>query len=108
MSTGSSASGVIRRLLGGKVESAARPLIFAVLIGSTARAVMITFTSIWAIRQLLATDRELSVAYAVAGVTAALVGYAAGVVADRLGGRNVLLTGWSLQAVVFACFALTG
>jgi len=99
---------VIRRLLGGEIEPATRPLILAVLIGSTARAVMITFTSIWAIQQLLATDRELSVAYAVAGVTAALIGYAAGVLADRIGGRNVLLTGWSLQTVVFACFALTG
>jgi predicted MFS family arabinose efflux permease len=96
------------RVLGGEIDHSARPLIVTVLIGSMARSVMISFTGIWAIRQLVATDRELGLAYAAAGVTAALTGFAAGLLADRMGGRRVLLVGWLMQAGAFASFAAAG
>jgi len=99
---------VVHRLLGGRIEPSVRPLVVAVLLGSLARSVLISFTGIWAMTWLLATDRQLGVAYAVAGVTAALAGYGAGLLADRLGGRRVLLAGWVAQTACLAGFAIMG
>lgn len=99
---------VVNRLLGGRIEPSVRPLVAAVLLGSLARSVLISFTGIWALTWLLATDRQLGVAYAVAGVTAALAGTFAGVLADRVGGRRVLLAGWVAQTGCLAGFALMG
>ena len=99
---------VVHRLLGGRIEPSVRPLVVAVLFGALARSVLISFTGIWAMTWLLATDRQLGVAYAVAGVAAALAGYGAGVLADRLGGRRVLLAGWVAQTVCLAGFVLVG
>jgi len=99
---------VVRRLLGGEIDHATRPLVVTVLIGSMARSVMISFTGIWAIQVLTASDRQLGIAYAIAGVAAAIAGYVSGRLADRAGGRGVLLIGWSVQAVIFAGFAGVG
>lgn len=99
---------VVQRLLGGRIERSVRPLVVVVLLGSLARSVLISFTGIWAMTWLLATDRQLGAAYAVAGVVAALAGYGAGVLADRWGGRRVLLLGWLAQTLCLAGFALTG
>jgi predicted MFS family arabinose efflux permease len=99
---------VVQRLLGGRIEPSVRPLVVSVLLGSLARSVLISFTGIWAMTWLLATDRQLGVAYAVAGVTAAFTGYGAGTLADRWGARRVLLAGWLAQTLCLAGFALTG
>jgi predicted MFS family arabinose efflux permease len=99
---------VVQRLLGGRIEPSVRPLVVTVLLGSLARSVLISFTGIWATTWLLATDRQLGVAYAAAGVAAALAGYVAGVLADRWGGRRVLLYGWLAQTTCLAGFALMG
>jgi predicted MFS family arabinose efflux permease len=69
---------------------------------------MISFTGIWALRSLLATERQLSATYVAAGIVAAFTGYAAGVLADRMGARPVMLFGWTIQAAIFASFAVTG
>lgn len=99
---------VTQRLLGGRIEPSVRPLVAVVLLGSLARSVLVGFTGIWATTWLLATDRQLGVAYAVAGVTAAVAGYGAGVLADRSGGRRVLLCGWLAQTACLAGFAVVG
>jgi predicted MFS family arabinose efflux permease len=99
---------VVQRLLGGRIEPSVRPLVVTVLLGSLARSVMISFTGIWAMTWLLATDRQLGVAYAIAGVTAALAGYGAGTLADRWGARRVLLVGWLSQTLCLTGFALMG
>lgn|GEM_PF-2756726 len=76
-------------------------LLVTVFFGSLCRSTIVTYAAIWAVDELSVTDTRLGVTFGTAGALATVAGPVAGLCADRVGGKPVMVAGWFLQPFVF-------
>jgi predicted MFS family arabinose efflux permease len=99
---------LFRLVWGDDVDPALRPILAVQLAGSAAFSAAWVFIGIWAVDELGASSRQLSVAFLVGAVAAILGGYAGGHLSDHLGRRPVILFAWGGEAVFILLYALVG
>jgi MFS family permease len=84
---------VVRRIFGGDVVPAIRPLVVLQTFGSMASSCMFTFNGIWALDHLGASPTQLGLAYLVMAGASMVTGVAGGHISDRIGRRPMMLVG---------------
>ena len=84
---------VVRRIFGGDVVPAIRPLVVLQTFGSMAGSCLFTFSGIWAIDHLGATPTQLGIAYVLMACGAMVTGVLGGHISDRIGRRPMMLIG---------------
>jgi predicted MFS family arabinose efflux permease len=99
---------LFRLVWGTEVDRALRPVLAVSLAGSVAGSAVFPFLGIWALKQLGASQVELSLAFLVGATLAGVAGYAGGHLSDRIGRRPLILAGWAGQAVVAPLLILAG
>lgn len=121
--------GLVRRLarliFGDDVDPALRPLLAVMLAGSLAGSSTWSFMGIWAVKELDAGARGLSVAFLFGAIFFMLSSYTGGHLSDHVGRRPLMLVGWAgsglyllgftvadasvpLGLAYLACYALLG
>jgi predicted MFS family arabinose efflux permease len=88
---------LIRLVWGDEVDRALRPVLGVGLAGSIAGGAMFPFLGIWAIKELGASQGQLSVGFLLGAFAAAGVGYYGGHLSDHSGRRPLILAGWAGQ-----------
>jgi predicted MFS family arabinose efflux permease len=84
---------VVRRIFGGDVDPAIRPLVILQTFGSMAASCLFTFNGIWALEHLGATPTQLGIAFLVMAGAAMFTGVLGGHISDRIGRRPMMLVG---------------
>ena len=84
---------VVRRIFGGDVVPAIRPLVILQTFGSMAASCLFTFSGIWALEHLGATPTQLGIAYVLMACGAMFTGVLGGHISDRIGRRPMMLIG---------------
>src|SRR4029078_430555 len=84
---------VVRRIFGGDVDPAIRPLVILQTFGSMAGSCLFTFNGIWALEHLGATATELRIAFLLMVRAAMFTGVLGGHISDRIGRRPMMLFG---------------
>jgi len=99
---------IFRRLFGGGIDPALRPVLGVALAGSVAGSLLWSFTGIWAIKELGAEERQLGLAFLLGALAAAGGGYLGGHLSDHFGRRPLILVGWGFEALVALAFLAVG
>ncbi len=98
----------MRRLLGDDLDPALRPILLVTLLGSVAFSSLYVFTAIWAIEELGASERQLSVAFLVGAIAGIVAGYAGGHLSDHLGRKPLILISWGGEATAGLLYLSVG
>jgi predicted MFS family arabinose efflux permease len=99
---------LIRLIWGDEVDRALRPVLAVGLAGSIAGGAMYPFLGIWAIKELGASQSELSIGFLLGALAAGGVGYLGGHLSDYLGRRPLILVGWVGQILGAVALLLVG
>jgi len=97
---------LFRVVWGDDVDPAIRGLLAFFFVETLAFASFWTFTGIWAIEKLGASNGQLGLAYLGDAIAGAGFGYLGGHLSDRLGRKPLMLVGVAGQTVVTLAFAL--
>ena len=92
-----------RRIFGGDVDEAIRPLVLLQAFGSLSASALFTFVGIWALQRLDASETQLGIAFLLMAGSAMFTGLVGGHLSDRIGRRPMMLVGRG-----FFCFASLG
>ena len=92
-----------RRIFGGDVDEAIRPLVLLQAFGSLSASALFTFVGIWALQRLGASETQLGIAFLLMAGSAMVTGLVGGHLSDRIGRRPMMLVGRG-----FFCFASLG
>ena len=84
---------LVRRIFGGDVAPAIRPLVVLQTFGSAAASCLFTFNGIWALQHLGATPTQLGLTYLVMAAGAIVTGVLGGHISDHVGRRPMMLVG---------------
>ncbi len=84
---------LVRRIFGGDVDEAIRPLVVLQLFGSLSASALFSFMGIWALQRLGASETGLGLAYLVMAGAAMFTGIVGGHLSDRVGRRPMMLIG---------------
>lgn len=93
----------VRRIFGGEVDEAIRPLVVLQAFGSMSASCLFTFLGIWALQRLGASEEQLGLAFLLMAGSAMVTGVIGGHLSDRVGRRPMMLVGRG-----FFCFASLG
>lgn len=83
----------VRRIFGGDVEEAIRPLVLLQLFGSLSASCLFSFLGIWSLQRLHASETGLGLAYLAMAGSAMVTGVIGGHLSDRVGRRPMMLLG---------------
>ncbi len=85
---------LFRLIWGDDVDRALYPVLAVGLAGSLANAAVWTFSGIWALNELGASQKQLAVGFLFGAALAGLMGYLGGHLSDYVGRRPLILLGW--------------
>jgi predicted MFS family arabinose efflux permease len=94
---------LVRRIFGGEVDEAIRPLVLLQAFGSLSASALFTFVGIWALQRLGASETQLGLAFLLMAGSAIVTGVVGGHLSDRIGRRPMMLIGRG-----FFCLASLG
>ena len=83
----------VRRIFGGEIDEAIRPLVVLQLFGSLSSSALFSFMGIWALQRLGASETGLGLAYLAMAGSAMVTGVIGGHLSDRVGRRPMMLIG---------------
>src|SRR5262249_53537082 len=89
-----------RMIWGTDFDPAVRPLLVAAFFGAVGGSCVWTYTGIWAIKHLGATQAQLSVGFLIGAFVSIASGWLGGHLSDHIGRRSVMLTAWAGQTIV--------
>jgi predicted MFS family arabinose efflux permease len=78
------------------------------LAGTIAGSTVYPFLGVWALKELGASQVELSIALLAGALCGGVVGFLGGSISDRIGRRPVILASWVLQIVAAPLLVLVG
>jgi MFS family permease len=84
---------IVRRIFGGEVDEAIRPLVLLQAFGSLSASALFSFLGIWALQRLDASETGLGLAYLAMAGSAIVTGVIGGHLSDRVGRRPMMLIG---------------
>ena len=99
---------LFRLVWGSDVDRALRPILAVRLAGSVASSSGYVYLGIWAVHELGASTKELSLVFPAGAVLAAAGGYLGGHLSDHLGRRPLILFGWGASAPFMLAYAFVG
>lgn len=83
----------VRRIFGGDVDEAIRPLVALQMFGSLSASALFSFMGIWALQRLGASETGLGLAFLAMAGSAMVTGVLGGHLSDRVGRRPMMLIG---------------
>ena len=97
---------VVRLILGDDVPRALWPILVISLMSATTFTGVWGYIGVWAVTALHASSGATGTMFLIYSMISAGTGWTGGALSDRIGRRNVMITGWSTASILILCLPL--